>query len=497
MHVAPGLGNAMGALYTAKRYGSPVIVTAGQQPQGLGVTEPLLYDPLVPLAAPLVKWATEVTRVNDLPRILRRAAKVALSPPEGPVFISLPGDVLNDSAELELGRPTRLETATLPAAPVLERLAERLLAAASPLICTGHEVCTADALLELAEVARLLGAPVYHQSAPYSAQYPSEDPLFMGMLTRDQKRMRAVLEPADLLFSVGAALFALSLPSEVEPMPPGMPIIQLGLRDWEMGKNYPAEMAIHAEVKTTLAALIPLLREKRSAERARAAEEKFAQLAPDNWSARREKLQAEAEAAAGKKPIEPAFLVQRICAALPDDGILVDEGITTTGRLLDYLTVREKNRYWGLASGGLGFGLPGALGIKPGPARPAAAVRGGRRQRHVCPPGTVDRRAPQAADRLRDRQQRQLPHPQGSVGPVQGTGGGQRTIYRDGSFQPPDRLRPTGRIDGRARHYHRRSGATGPRPGPGAGPPRRPHPAGRENPRRLRRLSPAPPSRQP
>ncbi|MEE8397131.1 MAG: thiamine pyrophosphate-binding protein, partial [bacterium] len=116
VHVAPGLGNAMGALYTAKRYGSPVIVTAGQQPQGLGVTEPLLYDPLVPLAAPLVKWATEVTRVNDLPRILRRAAKVALSPPEGPVFISLPGDVLNDSAELELGRPTRLETATLPAA---------------------------------------------------------------------------------------------------------------------------------------------------------------------------------------------------------------------------------------------------------------------------------------------------------------------------------------------------------------------------------------------
>ena len=95
VHVAPGLGNAIGSIYNAKFTGTPMIVTAGQQEQGHGLTEPLLYDPLVPIAQPVVKWATEVTRLEDLPRTVRRAAKIATTPPYGPVFLSLPGDVLN------------------------------------------------------------------------------------------------------------------------------------------------------------------------------------------------------------------------------------------------------------------------------------------------------------------------------------------------------------------------------------------------------------------
>ncbi len=103
VHVAPGLGNAIGALYTAHVSGTPIIVTAGQQEQGHGLKEPLLYAPLVPIAAPVVKWAVEVARLADLPRIVHRAAKVALTPPTGPVFISLPGDILNDFGAIELG----------------------------------------------------------------------------------------------------------------------------------------------------------------------------------------------------------------------------------------------------------------------------------------------------------------------------------------------------------------------------------------------------------
>ena len=79
VHVAPGLGNAMGAIYNAKWFGSPVLISAGQQEQGHGLTEPLLYDPLLPIAQPLVKWAVEVTRLEDLPRIMHRAAKIALT----------------------------------------------------------------------------------------------------------------------------------------------------------------------------------------------------------------------------------------------------------------------------------------------------------------------------------------------------------------------------------------------------------------------------------
>src|SRR5690606_1121894 len=83
VHVAPGLGNAIGTLYTAHVSGTPMIVTAGQQEQGHGLMEPLLYAPLVPIAAPVVKWATEVTQLADLPRIMHRAAKVAMTPPTG------------------------------------------------------------------------------------------------------------------------------------------------------------------------------------------------------------------------------------------------------------------------------------------------------------------------------------------------------------------------------------------------------------------------------
>ena len=86
LHCAPGLGHAMGAIYSAKFSGSPIIITAGQYEVGYGLQEPLLYEPLVPMVAPLVKWAFEVTRLEDLPRIVRRAAKIARTPPMGPVL---------------------------------------------------------------------------------------------------------------------------------------------------------------------------------------------------------------------------------------------------------------------------------------------------------------------------------------------------------------------------------------------------------------------------
>src|SRR5207253_6046457 len=111
VHVMPGLGNAMGALYNAKFSGSPVILTAGQQEQGHGPLEPMLYEPLVPVAQPLVKWAIEVTRAADLPRIIHRAAKLALTPPTGPVFLSLPGDVLDETIEMDMGEPVRVDGA--------------------------------------------------------------------------------------------------------------------------------------------------------------------------------------------------------------------------------------------------------------------------------------------------------------------------------------------------------------------------------------------------
>src|SRR5215475_6328546 len=140
VHVAPGLGNAMGALYNAKFFGSPMLITAGQQEQGHGLMEPMLYDPLLPIAQPMAKWAIEVTRVQDLPRIVRRAAKIATTPPTGPVFISLPGDILNSEAGIDLGRSTRVDTRVKPSDEALQALTERILKSRRPVIITGDEI---------------------------------------------------------------------------------------------------------------------------------------------------------------------------------------------------------------------------------------------------------------------------------------------------------------------------------------------------------------------
>ena len=153
VHVAPGLGNAMGSLYNAQFTGTPMILTAGQQEQGHGLMEPLLFGPLVRMAEPLVKWAVEVTRLEDLPRIVRRAAKVATTPPTGPVFISLPGDILNAEAGIELGRSTRVDTRVRPSDQSLQALTQRILKAERPVIIAGDEIVKSDALQEAAELA--------------------------------------------------------------------------------------------------------------------------------------------------------------------------------------------------------------------------------------------------------------------------------------------------------------------------------------------------------
>mgnify|MGYP002835783237 CR=1 FL=1 len=262
VHVAPGLGNAIGSIYNAKFTGTPIIVTAGQQEQGHGLTEPLLYDPLVPMADPVVKWATEVSRLEDLPRIVHRAAKIAMTPPTGPVFLSLPGDILNAEAGLDLGKATRVDTRNRPADYVLEQLADRLLAAQKPCIVCGDEIVKSDALAEAGDFATTLGAAVYQQSVPYGAHFISEHPCYIGGLSRDQGDVRNVLSAYDMMISVGADPLRMSVYSEIDPLPEGLSVIQIGLLDWEMGKNFAADMAVRGDVRETLRALIPVLQAK-------------------------------------------------------------------------------------------------------------------------------------------------------------------------------------------------------------------------------------------
>ena len=376
VHVAPGLGNAIGSIYTSMMSGTPMIVTAGQQEQGHGLTEPLLYAPLVPIAQPVVKWATEVSRIEDLPRILRRAAKVAMTAPTGPVFISLPGDILNNEAAIDMGEVTRVDTAVRPSDAALEQLARRLLSAKKPVILAGHEIATSDAFAEATELAETLGAPVLQQTVAWGAHFPSEHPAYLGALNRDQKYVRRVLSDYDLMLCVGSDVLKMSVWSETEPLPETTKVAMIGLRDWEMGKNFPAEIALRADVKETLKALVPLLKKLGGAKLAEQAKASLAEIATRNWSAQRAQKAAKV-ATPGGGPLPAEWLMMRLSDKLPMDAIIVEEGLTSTSTLPSYFPFRDRNSFFGNVSGGIGWGIAAAVGVQIAePTRRVVAVIG-------------------------------------------------------------------------------------------------------------------------
>jgi benzoylformate decarboxylase len=377
VHVAPGLGNAMGSLFNASFTGTPMILTAGQQEQGHGLMEPVLYGPLVQMAEPLVKWAVEVTRLEDLPRIVRRAAKIATTPPTGPVFISLPGDILNAEAGIELGRSTRVDTRVKPSDEALQALAARILKAERPVIITGDEIVKSDALREAAAFAEAIGAPAYQSSTPYGASFLSESPCFMGALTRLQKQVREVLSPYDLMIVLGADPLRMSVYSEVDPLPDGLPIVQVGLVDWDLAKNYGAEIALKADVKETLRALIPALKSAGGAALETRAGKGMAALKSKNWTARRGPLIEQIAKSKDRSPIDPDFLALQLVEAMPDNAILVDEGLTSSRQVLALRPHRDRYGYHALASGGIGWGLPASVGVSiANPDRPVVCFSG-------------------------------------------------------------------------------------------------------------------------
>jgi benzoylformate decarboxylase len=377
VHVAPGLGNAMGALYNCKFTGTPLIITAGQQELGHGLTEPLLYDPLVPIAEPLVKWATEITRLEDMPRIVRRAAKIAMTPPMGPVFISLPGDILNNEVGIDLGSSTRVDTRNRPADDVLESLADRLLRSKNPVIVCGNEIVTSDALAEAGQFAEAIGAAVYQQTVPYGSHFLSEHPCFVGGLSRSQPQVRGTLEPYDLMIVLGADVLRMSVWDAVDPMPADLPIIQIGLNDWEMGKNYATEIAIGSDVRETLKALTPVLKERGGSVLSDAAAKRIMALASKNWSANRATLIEKIETTGSGEPINPDWLMLQISEALPENGIIVNEGVTAARYLNDIHPYRERHDFHGLASGGIGWGIAAAVGVQLAHLdRPVCAIIG-------------------------------------------------------------------------------------------------------------------------
>jgi len=384
LHVTPGLGNAMGMLYDAQKAGSSILVTAGQHDQDFNTTEPILWADLPPIARPLVKWSAEVHRLADLPRLLHRAAKTAMAPPTGPVFLSLPGDILKAEGEIDLLAPTRV-AARLRGDPAAVKQAATILAEAKrPLIVAGDAVARSKAHAELIELAELIGAPVYSELVPSTASFPASHPLFRGAMTRMQGPVRKILEQYDVLFSVGGDLFTLSLPSDIEPMPPGLTLIHLDTDPWELGKNYPPQVAILGDPKTTLPDITEALRKAMSSGARGAARERL-DAAKVATLAEREALKAKAREMARQTPVQPLSLLNAIGEMLPKDAVVIDETISSGAGIRSLIRSDDPQSFYGLRGGGIGWGLPAALGVKLAlPDRPVLALVGDGSAMYTC-----------------------------------------------------------------------------------------------------------------
>lgn len=376
VHVAPGLGNAMGMLYDARKAGAPLLLTAGQHDQSFTATEPILWSDLPPVAAPWVKWAAEVRRLEDLPRLVRRAVKTALARPTGPVFLSLPVDVLNAERDLELGAPTRVAPRMVGDRAAVDEAARLLARAERPLVVAGDAVAQSDALAELAEVAALLGSPVMTEGVASTCNFPFTHPLYAGALPRLAEVLRPILMRHDLLFSVGGDLFTLSLPPDVEPMPPGLTVVHLDVDPWELGKNYPARVAIQGDPKATLPELAEALRRHLGGAGHPDAARRRAAVAAA-VAAERTALARQAAAAAGQAPMTPLALVHALAESAPADATVVEEAVSSGAGIRHFFRCADARSFYGLRGGGIGWGLPAALGVKLalGP-RPVLALVG-------------------------------------------------------------------------------------------------------------------------
>ncbi len=384
VHVAPGLGNALGMLYDAQKAGAPLLVTAGQHDQSFNFTEPILWADLPPIARPFVKWAAEVRRLADLPRAVHRAAKTALAPPTGPVFLSLPADVLNAEGEVELGEPTRVAPRLRGDRAAVEAAADLLARAERPLIMAGDAVAQSDALGELVATAELLGAPVYAEGIASTASFPGSHPLFRGTFVRQASAIRPILAGADLLFSVGADLLTFSLPYDQDPMPPDLPIVHLDTDPWELGKNYPTRVAILGDPKATLPDLLAALEARLAPER-RARARRWLEEARASRARHVAELAARARAEARQVPITPLAAMHAVAEALPPDTVVVDEAISSGVGLRTFLRSEDARSFFGVRGGGIGWGLPAALGVKLAlPDRPVVGLIGDGSAMYTC-----------------------------------------------------------------------------------------------------------------
>ena len=340
LHICCGLGNAMGMLYNAYREGTPLLVTAGQQDRRLMFEEPILWGQMIEVARPWTKWAVEVNRVEDLPAATRRAMQAALTPPTGPVFMSLPVDVQMAVAEhLDL-TPLRLpDRHVRPPQQALDRAAQILLNAKNLAILVGSRVVEASAVSELVQLAERLAAPVISEPGTTHGRlsFPCDHPLYAQGLPLWAPEIHERLKQYDTLFAAGMDLLRNYVYYEpARAIPEHIRIVHLDEDPYQLGKNYPLEVGLIGDTKTGLAELGAAIERLMTPSQQASARDRAAKLAARHH-ADRQSARAEALAERDARPLAPAAFMETVARVLPDDVAVVEEAVTTTNTMLQRL----------------------------------------------------------------------------------------------------------------------------------------------------------------
>lgn len=363
LHSGVGLGNGVGMMYQAKRGGAPLVVIAGESGVRYDSMDAQMAADLVAIAKPVTKWSTRVVDPSSTLRVLRRAIKLAATPPTGPVFVALPMDVL-DAVSTEDVRPTSFpDTRVAPTGEAVARAAAMLANATRPLVIMGDGVSFSGAQAELTRVAELLGAEVWGANSS-EVNIDADHPLFRGQLGHMfGEHSQAITAEADAVLIVGTYVFPEVFPVLEGAFGRDARIVHIDLDAYEIAKNHPVDIGLVADPKTTLALLATELERILGPAERQAAEGRLDEFEKQK---RKELDAARARDAErdGDTPMHPSTFMAELARQVPEDVVIFDEALTSSPELTMHLPPRLPGHYFATRGGSLGVGFPGALGLK-------------------------------------------------------------------------------------------------------------------------------------
>ena len=359
LHTTAGLGNAVGAVATARVNRAPLVVVVGQQDRRHLATEPFLAGKLAGLAGEYPVWVEQPVRAEDVPGAVARARHEAAAA-SGPALVIVPMD--DGSAEASpsdpRAAPGRVVRARSSDPDAVAELAGLVAGSKRPAIVVGAGADDPDTWTALVTLAERLGCAVWQESFSSRAGFPQDHALFAGHLPADRTRLRQTLAPYDLVLAVGAPVFR-QYPYHSGPfVEAGTRVAMIGRDPAEVHRSA-AELAVLADPATVCAELARIVPVREGAP-AGPFERPAAPAPPGDG-----------------EPLRAGHVLAAIAERLPRDAIVIEESPSSRPELLARLPAREPLGSLSPAMGGLGFALPAATGLRMAlPSRPVLAIVG-------------------------------------------------------------------------------------------------------------------------